>query len=94
MSLLNFFRTSRPSSASVAKERLQILVAHEHSQRKTEPSYLPLLQKELLAVISKYVHINPDDIKVTLEQNEYEEILELNIVLPDESPKKSGSASR
>ncbi len=89
MSLLKFFRTSRPSSASVAKERLQILVAHEHAQRKSEPSYLPLLQKELLAVISKYVNINPDDMKVTLEQNEHEEILELNIVLPEEAPSKA-----
>ncbi len=88
MSLLNFFRTRRASSASVAKERLQILVAHEHAQRRTTPSYLPLLQKELLAVISKYVDINPDDMKVSLEQNEHEEILELNIVLPDEAPKK------
>jgi cell division topological specificity factor len=48
-----------------------------------------LLQEELLAVISKYVDINPDDMKVSLEQNEHEEILELNIVLPDETtPKK------
>jgi cell division topological specificity factor len=44
-----------------------------------------MMQEELLAVISKYVNINPDDLKVTLEQNEHEEILELNIVLPDES---------
>ncbi|HFD12024.1 MAG TPA: cell division topological specificity factor MinE [Crenotrichaceae bacterium] len=89
MRLLDFFRTRRASSASVAKERLQILVAHEHAHRKRTPSYLPLLQKELLAVISKYVKINPDDMKVSLEQNEHEEILELNIVLPEESPKKA-----
>ncbi len=89
MSLLNFFRTSRASSASVAKERLQILVAHEHAHRRTSPSYLPLLQEELLAVISKYVNINRDDLKVTLEQNEHEEILELNIVLPDDSAHKA-----
>ncbi len=88
MSLLKFFRTRRASSASVAKERLQILVAHEHAQRRTSPSYLPKLQKEILAVIAKYVNINPDDLKVTLEQNEHEEILELNIVLPDETQKK------
>ncbi|MCH9697929.1 MAG: cell division topological specificity factor MinE [Gammaproteobacteria bacterium] len=88
MSLLDFFRTTRPSSASVAKERLQILVAHEHSQRKTAPSYLPKLQKELLAVISKYVQINPDDMRVNLEQNDHEEILELSISLPDEKQEK------
>lgn len=91
MSLLDFFRTTRPSSASVAKERLQILVAHEHAQRKTQPSYLPMLQEELLAVISKYINIDPDDMKVTLEQNDHEEFLELSIMLPEEAAKNTKS---
>jgi len=94
MSLLDFFRTTRPSSASVAKERLQILVAHEHAQRKTSPSYLPKLQEELLAVIRKYVQINPEDMKVTLEQTDHEEFLELNIVLPEEPVRNAKSNKR
>lgn len=44
MSLLDYFRSSKPKTASVAKERLQILVAHERSYRN-QPSYLPQLQK-------------------------------------------------
>ncbi len=82
MSLLDYFKTSKASSASLAKERLQILVAHERSSRN-EPSYLPQLQKELLEVIRKYVNVEQDAISVTFEQSDTQETLELNIVLPD-----------
>ncbi|MGZ8190496.1 MAG: cell division topological specificity factor MinE [Methylococcaceae bacterium] len=82
MSLLDYFRTSKTGSASLAKERLQILVAHERSSRN-QPSYLPQLQKELLEVIRKYVNVEQDAISVNFEQDEKQETLELNIVLPD-----------
>jgi cell division topological specificity factor len=82
MSLLDYFRISKVGTASVAKERLQILVAHERSS-KNQPSYLPQLQKELLAVIQKYVNVSQDAISVSFEQDENQETLELNIVLPD-----------
>ncbi|TAN71034.1 MAG: cell division topological specificity factor MinE [Methylobacter sp.] len=82
MSLLDYFKTSKASSASLAKERLQILVAHERSSRN-EPSYLPQLQKELLEVIRKYVNVEQDAISVTFEQSDTQETLELNIVLPE-----------
>jgi cell division topological specificity factor len=83
MSLLDYFRSTKPSSASIARERLQILVAHERSSRN-QPSYLPLLQKELLDVIRKYVAVDNDAISVHFEQDEDQETLELNIILPDE----------
>jgi len=82
MSLLDYFRISKVGSASVAKERLQILVAHERSSRN-QPSYLPQLQKELLEVIRKYINVGQDAISVSFEQDENQETLELNIVLPD-----------
>lgn len=82
MSLLDYFRTSKPKTAPVAKERLQILVAHERKYRN-QPSYLPQLQKEILEVIRKYVNVDQDAISVNLEQDENQETLELNIVLPD-----------
>ncbi|HEY8034102.1 MAG TPA: cell division topological specificity factor MinE [Methylobacter sp.] len=88
MSLLDYFRTSKASSASLAKERLQILVAHERSSRN-QPSYLPQLQKELLEVIRKYVNVDQDAISVNFEQNDTQETLELNIVLPDHQTKTS-----
>ena len=82
MSLLDYFRSSKTRSASLAKERLQILVAYERSSN-SQPSYLPQLQKELLAVIQKYVDVNHEAMTINLEQNDNQETLELNIVLPD-----------
>ncbi|WP_031435023.1 cell division topological specificity factor MinE [Methylomarinum vadi] len=86
MSLLDYFRSTKPRSASVAKERLQILVAHERAARN-RPSYLPKLQQEILAVVQKYVSVDEDAISVNFEQDEDQETLELNIVLPDEQNK-------
>jgi len=81
--LLDFFRTSRPKgSAAVAKERLQILVAHDRTERK-RPSYLPRLQREILEVIRKYAEVDMNAVSVNYEQEDSREILELNIILPD-----------
>lgn len=84
MGLLDYFRASRKGSATVAKERLQILVAHDRVERDS-PSYLPMLQKELLEVIRKYVDVDQEAISVNLEQEGNQEILELNIALPEKS---------
>jgi cell division topological specificity factor len=83
MSLLDYFRSSKPNTASLAKERLQILVAHERASRN-QPMYLPQLQQELLEVIRKYINVSQDAITVNFEQDGNQETLELNIVLPDE----------
>jgi cell division topological specificity factor len=69
-------------TASIAKERLQIIISHERSRREG-PDYLPMLQKELVAVISKYVHINPRDVHVNLDRTGDFSILELNVTLPE-----------
>ena len=71
MSLLSLIFGNRNVSASVAKERLQLIIAHERVNEKG-PDFLPSLQKELIAVISKYVDINPDDIKVGLERHGFD----------------------
>ena len=84
MSFLSFFLGEKKKTASVAKERLQIILAHERSGRNAaEPDYLPALQKELVAVIGKYLKINPDDIKVQLERQDDLEVLEVKIELPE-----------
>jgi cell division topological specificity factor len=88
MGLLNYFRSSRPTSAAIAKERLQILVAHERAQRNRPPDYLAALQRDLLEVIRKYVNVDQDAITVTMEQDENREVLELNIVLPEDAEPK------
>ncbi|MFQ1065198.1 cell division topological specificity factor MinE [Bordetella trematum] len=81
MSFLSFLLGQKKTSASVAKERLQIILAHERG-RDDSPDYLPQLQKELLAVISKYVQIDPGDIKVHLERQDSLEVLEVKIEMP------------
>jgi cell division topological specificity factor len=83
MGLLDFIISPRPKgSAAVAKERLQILVAHDRTERG-RPSYLPKLQREILEVIRKYVEVDLNAVSVNYEQEENREILELNIVLPE-----------
>ena len=84
MNIFDFFRERKPKEtpASVAKERLSIIVAHERGQR-SQPDYLPALQKELVEVIRKYVNIESDQVQVALENQGSCSILELNITLPD-----------
>jgi cell division topological specificity factor len=84
MSFLSFLIGEKKKTASVAKERLQIILAHERSGRNAaEPDYLPALQRDLMAVISKYIKIDLNDIKVNLERKDNFEVLEVKIELPD-----------
>jgi len=83
MNLFSFLLGEKKKTASVAKERLQLILAHERNGRSSSPDYLPALQRELVAVISKYVSINPDDIKVHMERQDNLEVLEVKIELPD-----------
>lgn len=83
MSFFDYFKTKKKSSASVAKERLQIIVAHERNTRE-QPDYLPELQQELLAVIRRYVEIEDDQVQVQLDRNDSCSVLELNVTLPEE----------
>ena len=84
MSLMTFLMGEKKQTAGVAKERLQIILAHERSGRSpATPDYLPDLHRDLMVVISKYIHINPKDIKVHLERQDNLEVLEVKIELPD-----------
>ena len=79
MSLLSFLLGEKKKTASVAKERLQIILAHERSGRNIgQPDYLPALQRDLIAVISKYIKIDPVDIKVDVQRQDNLEVLEVN----------------
>ncbi|BEU03569.1 cell division topological specificity factor [Agarivorans sp. OAG1] len=85
MSLLDYFRTSKQSkTAATAKERLQIIVAHERGQR-SGPDYLPAMKQDIIEVIKKYVDINSDQVNVSLDnKSEDISVLELNITLPEQ----------
>ncbi|AOM00194.1 cell division topological specificity factor MinE [Cobetia marina] len=81
MKLLDFLKRERKKTANVAKERLQIIVAHQRSQRD-QPDYMPMLERELLEVIRKYVQVDQDAINISLDREDDCSVLELNVTLP------------
>ena len=83
MGLLAMFR-SKPSTANISKERLRIIGAQEGGGRGG-PDYLPLLRRELLQVIHKYVNVDPEAVQINLEREAGHEVLEFSIALPEKS---------
>lgn len=81
MGLLALFRRN-PPSANLAKERLRIIVAQERSVRGA-PDYLPLLRRELLEVIHKYVNVDPAAVQISLGKEDGHDVLELSVSLPE-----------
>jgi cell division topological specificity factor len=80
MGFLDYF-TARKKTASVAKERLSIIVAREGGRSNGAPHYLPQLKQELLQVLAKYEKIDLDQVTVNLEKEGDTDVLELNVVL-------------
>jgi cell division topological specificity factor len=85
MGILKFFRPEKKKTATLAKDRLQIIVAHQRrGGMHHDADYLPKLKEEILKVISRYVEIEPDQITVQLDtKDEQCPILELNVALPE-----------
>lgn len=81
MSLFDFFFLKKPASASIAKERLQIVLAHERAGRDS-PEFLPRMQKEVLAVVARYIAIKEDMIRVSLGKAGNASVLEINVEIP------------
>lgn len=83
--MMNLFKKfkSKDSSADVAKERLQILIASR--KRSDKHSFLPELETKIVNLIREYVQIDDKDVEVRLEEDETSgmEVLELNVSLPD-----------
>ena len=82
MALLSFLFNTKPKTANMAKERLQIIIARERTGRDGY-DFLPALREELIAVISKYTKVSPEDIKVSLDKQGNLEVLDVNVVLPE-----------
>jgi len=82
MSFFDYFR-KRPKSATLAKDRLSIIVARERagSRPGTGADYLPQLQQELLQVIAKYELIDLGQVTVSVDKSDGCDVLELNVVL-------------
>ena len=87
MNLFNFVRKRpQPKSAQTAKDRLQILLAHERSSGTAEADYLPMLQRDIIAAIRKYVPIGEKEVDVRMERGDQMSSLEINIELPGAVP--------
>lgn len=81
MAFFDYFRR-QPKSASLAKDRLSVIVARERVGTRPGPDYLPQLQQELLAVLAKYERIDLEQVSVNLDREGDRDVLELNVFLP------------
>ena len=87
MSLFDLFRRPRrlTQSAATAKERLQIVLAHERASRDS-PDYLPLLKRDILASIEKYTSVDLSKVEVRIQRGIEVSSLEVNVELPSSRP--------
>ena len=91
MAFLDYFRAA-PKSASLAKDRLSVIVSRERASTRGGPDYLPRLQQDLLAVLARYEKIDLQHVSVSLDRTGDREVLELNIVLPNATTGRYASA--
>jgi cell division topological specificity factor len=82
MGLFDFLSQRNKNTANTAKDRLRILIQQERSQRGA-PDYLPMLQRELLEVIRKYVNVDAEAVKVDLIKDGENEVLDISVALPE-----------
>nr|WP_321983556.1 cell division topological specificity factor MinE [uncultured Lichenicoccus sp.] len=80
MSLLSFF--TRKNSAPVARDRLQILLAHERSNGEGQSELIAKLREEILEVIARHVTIDRDKVQVKLDRGASVSTLEIDIEVP------------
>ena len=89
MSILKYLkRRHNNTAASIAKERLQIVISHERSRSGSidclpKAEDLPKLQEEILNVITKYISIDREKVSVNLERTGDSAVLELNFAIPE-----------
>jgi cell division topological specificity factor len=83
MNLLNLF--ARKASAPVARERLQLLLAHERA-KAGHSDLIAILREEILNVITKHVPLDRDRIQVRMERGETVSTLEVEVEVPNEPP--------
>ena len=80
MTLFDIFK--RRTSAPVARERLQLLLAYERGNRN-QPDLVAILREEIMAVITKHVKVDQDDVRVTMDRGKTTSTLEIDIQFPN-----------
>ena len=81
--MFDFLRVKK-NTASIAKDRLRIIIAQERTSRGG-PDYLPMLRRELLEVIRKYVSVDVDAVKVDLVRDGEHDVLDISVALPEKA---------
>jgi cell division topological specificity factor len=79
-----FGSDKKSNTASTAKERLMVVVAHQREGRGSAAPYLPQLREEILAVVRKYVHVPDTSVQVQVQQKDGLEVIEMDITLPED----------
>ena len=92
MSFLNFF--SRKPTAPVARDRLQILLAHERASFGSNADLIKVLQEEILAVIAKHVSVDRDTVQVKLDRGDSFSPLEIGVEIPPAAIEKQAALNR
>jgi cell division topological specificity factor len=80
VSVLSFFKPKK--SAPVARERLQIMLAHERAMRG-RPDLLNVLREEILAVVAKHVEVESEKVQVKMNRSDALSTLEIDIEIPN-----------
>ena len=81
MSIFDFLKPKK-NTAQTAKNRLQIIIAQERSSAGA-PDYLPLMRREILEVIRKYVAVDVDAVKVDVVKDGEHDVLDISVALPE-----------
>ncbi|MBM3577584.1 MAG: cell division topological specificity factor MinE [Alphaproteobacteria bacterium] len=74
----------RGATAPVARERLQILLAHERKSAR-DSNLIGVLHKEVLAAISKHIAVDPDKVMVKMHRKEDVSLLEIDIEIESDA---------
>ncbi|MGF9566316.1 cell division topological specificity factor MinE [Neorhizobium sp. JUb45] len=85
MSIFGLFRKQK--SAPMARERLQVLLAHERASSGSD--LVAILREEILAVIAKHVDLDADRVHVKMDRDENMSILEIDVEIPTNSALKA-----
>jgi cell division topological specificity factor len=79
---MNLFSWFGRGSAPIARERLQILLAHERNERD-HPDLLGVLREEILALISRHVTFDPDKVQIKMDRGKLVSTLAVDIEIPN-----------
>ena len=77
---------AKRGSAPVARDRLQILLAHERGAGEGQSELIAKLREEILDVIARHVPIDRDKVQIKLDRGAAVSTLEIDIEVPELKP--------